>query len=380
MAMWDKCAVTKSGAQLLMRTINDSTSQDGSKRVEIFAAKYGESTVPDEELKFQENVSSPEGTMSIIQIKHYEWGFEIVIRMDNCKLAEETVIKQVGFYAREKDSEESVLFVIAQDEVGDRVPSAEEMPNFNLEFTIAVALDTDTEISIVVDPTATATVGFVEGVKHEISAQIEDLQEKVKEEIEQLKEPMKPATETESGTAGLVPAPTPEDDGKVLGSDGQWHDMVTEPMKPASETEQGTAGLVPAPTPDDTGKFLGSDGQWHNVPKVEIEQALAEGIKIATVTIDGEAVELYCKDGVVYGNATASSAGLMSAADKAKFDEIKINVAELVGEKGKGKVVVSSTAPTDTTCLWIDTGNSGVIKYYNGGWVSAASTATAVWG
>lgn len=317
--MWESCTVTKQGAQLLM----------AMNEIEIYTAKYGLSTVSDNDLKFQTDVTEYGGDVSIMGKKSYEWGFELLLKLTNAALTSEITVKQIGFFAREKGTEEGVLFAIAQDEIGDRIPSLLEMPNYSLELSIAVAASADAQINVIIDPTAVATIEYVEEVE-------EKLQEKI-------------------------------DEAKLV-------------MKPATETEPGTAGLVPAPTPDDAGKVLGSDGQWHNVSKVEIEQALAEGIKIATVTIDGESVDLYCKNGVVYGNATASSAGLMSAADKAKFDEIKTNVAELVGEKGKGKVVVSSTAPTDTTCLWIDTGNSGVIKYYNGGWVSAASTATAVWG
>ena len=159
MSMWKACTVTKAGAQLLIKM----------KEIEIYAAKYGCETVNEEKLKFQEQVSEPGGLMSVIDIKRYDWGFEIVLRVDNSKITEETAVKQVGFFARIKDSEEEgVLFAIAQDKTGDRVPAYEDMPNFNLEFTIAVAVDTDAEISIVVDPTSTATVGYVEKLIKEI--------------------------------------------------------------------------------------------------------------------------------------------------------------------------------------------------------------------
>lgn len=44
---------------------------------------------------------------------------------------------------------------------------------------------------------------------------------------------------------------------------------------------------------------------------------------------------------------------------------------------GGGGVVVGTTAPVNTKVLWIDTGNGGIAKYYNGEeWVPVAS----VWG
>ena len=174
MAMWESCTVTRAGAQLLMKM----------QALEIYAARYGTQTVDEEELKFLEEVSEPGGVMSIVELKPYDWGFEIVIRMDNSKLDEETVVKQMGFFARIKGSdEEGILFAVAQDETGDRVPTPEDMPNFNLEFTIAVAADTSADISIVIDPTSTATVGYVATVRHEIEIHIHEQLNELKEEV-----------------------------------------------------------------------------------------------------------------------------------------------------------------------------------------------------
>ena len=81
MAMWESCTVTRAGAQLLMKM----------RSLEIYAAKYGTQTVDEDELKFQEDISEPGGIMSIVELKPYDWGFEIVIRMDNTKLSKEKV-------------------------------------------------------------------------------------------------------------------------------------------------------------------------------------------------------------------------------------------------------------------------------------------------
>lgn len=174
MAMWSSCTVTRAGAQLLMKM----------QALEIYAARYGTETADDDNLKFQTDVSEPGGIMSVAELRPYDWGFEIVIRMDNSKLEEEITVRQIGFFARIKgENEEGVLFAVAQDEIGDRVPTPEDMPNFSLEFTIAVAADSDADISIVVDPTTTATVGYVETVRHEIGINITERIYELKEEV-----------------------------------------------------------------------------------------------------------------------------------------------------------------------------------------------------
>lgn len=42
-----------------------------------------------------------------------------------------------------------------------------------------------------------------------------------------------------------------------------------------------------------------------------------------------------------------------------------------------GGTYIGTTAPTNTKLLWVDTGNDGVLKYYNG---SAWVATKAIWG
>lgn len=48
-----------------------------------------------------------------------------------------------------------------------------------------------------------------------------------------------------------------------------------------------------------------------------------------------------------------------------KLDEINQRIEELSSAGGGGGIVVSNTAPEDTSVLWIDTGNGGIAKYYD---------------
>lgn len=74
-------------------------------------------------------------------------------------------------------------------------------------------------------------------------------------------------------------------------------DTTYSAMKGATSSAAGTAGLAPAPSAGASNRYLRSDGTWAVPPDTN----------------------------TTYGNATTSSAGLMSASDKAKLDGIEAN-------------------------------------------------------
>jgi len=59
-----------------------------------------------------------------------------------------------------------------------------------------------------------------------------------------------------------------------------------------------------------------------NADAVSFTRALTSGTKIGSLTINGTTVDLYCQSSTEYVAATTSAAGLMSAADKTKLDGI----------------------------------------------------------
>ena len=73
----------------------------------------------------------------------------------------------------------------------------------------------------------------------------------------------------------------------------KFTDTTYSNMGAATAFKAGTSGLVPAPPVGAQGKFLAGDGTWQ------------------TAT------------GTTYSNATSSTAGLMSAADKKKLDGLE---------------------------------------------------------
>ena len=140
--------------------------------------------------------------------------------------------------------------------------------------------------------------------------------------------PMTPASATETGKAGLVPAPTAGSSDRYLRSDGTWSvppDTKYAAMKGATGSTGGTTGLVPAPAAGQQAKFLRADGTWQ-IP--------------ANTT---------------YNDATQSAHGLMSSADKKKLDAFgnaadyakKTDIADVY--KYKGSVATESELPKSPT-------------------------------
>lgn len=75
----------------------------------------------------------------------------------------------------------------------------------------------------------------------------------------------------------------------------------------------------------------------------------------------------------------AASASTGGAANKAISDENGDNIAAtyLKIADASGGVYINNTQPDKTDILWIDTGNGGIAKYYNGtSWIPVK----AVWG
>lgn len=74
-----------------------------------------------------------------------------------------------------------------------------------------------------------------------------------------------------------------------------------------------------------------------------------------------------------------STSSKLEAEDvQSAIDELAGVVHNLEASSGGGGIIVSDTEPTgDSSMLWIDTGNGGIPKYWNG---SAWTAVKAVWG
>ena len=119
--------------------------------------------------------------------------------------------------------------------------------------------------------------------------------------------------------------------------------------------------------------LLGSgniDIQGGSGDTVSYTQTETSGDELGVVTINGNAKSIYGQEKLVAGTnlKTINGNSLLGSGN-----------ITISGGGGSGGVIVSSTEPTgDSSMLWVDTGNGGLAKYWNGtAWV--AILAKAVW-
>lgn len=94
------------------------------------------------------------------------------------------------------------------------------------------------------------------------------------------------ATDTEDGSAGIVPTPVAGDQDKYLSGDATWKDLPEPPsdFNGATTEADGAHGLVPAPLIADKDKYLKGDGTWGNIVIPEVPNMVG-----ATANADGAA-------------------------------------------------------------------------------------------
>lgn len=186
----------------------------------------------------------------------------------------------------------------------------------------------------------------------------------------------KGATSAAAGEAGLVPAPSVDDRNKFLKGDGEWATVAQEnttytfsaalngnklvvtvtpsegdvktfdvpAMTAASSSAAGKAGLVPAPGAGKQASFLRGDGTW-------------------VVPTDTK-----------YSDATASTHGLMSAADKSKLDKftdasdyaLKSDIANVYKYKGSVATVADLPSTNQVAGDVYDVQERGINYAWNG--------------
>ena len=156
---------------------------------------------------------------------------------------------------------------------------------------------------------------------------------------------MTAATASKAGNAGLVPAPAAGAQTKYLRGDGTWQtppdtNTTYSNMTAATASKAGNAGLVPAPAAGAQTKYLRGDGTWQTPPDTNTTYSNMTGATtsaagnagLVPAPAAGAATRYLRSDGTwqvppntTYSAATASKAGLMSAADKKKLDAIKLS-------------------------------------------------------
>ena len=124
-----------------------------------------------------------------------------------------------------------------------------------------------------------------------------------------------------------------------------------------SNATTSTAGLMSAA---DKTKL---DGIASNADNVSFTRSLSSGTKIGTLTINGTGTDLYSTNNTTYSNASTSTAGLMSAADKTKLDGIATGATKNTAAATTSAAGLMSAS--DKTKLDGITSGANVVAYEN---------------
>ena len=346
--MWESCVITKNGAELLGRLSG----------AELTGAKFGLSTVPEASLALQTEVTAPNGNLGIEGFKLIEGGFSATVRITNKGVEEEYTVKQIGIYAREKNGTENILLAVTQDKIGNRIPSETEMPDFSLQFTIIVGVSNEAEITAIVDSSVFVSREQVEII---VRTEVEPLKEEIGEHIK-------------DGGKHITAEERIKWNGKADKNNLDAHINNKSNPHAVTKAQVGLGNVPNVATNDQTPTYTAasvlselSSGEKLSVSFGRLAKAVKDLIThIADNVRHVTAAERSAWNGKAASNhshpaASASAAGLMSAADKSKLNEIK--VSGINATYGKETISKATTGPisktvtishkTDIVFLWV---------------------------
>lgn len=119
-------------------------------------------------------VSEPQHSVLIKSVDVIGDNTRIVLRIMNDGVTEDYSIKQIGIFAKLKDSDEEILFSISENPYGQEVPSVENCPEFVCDVYIIVRVDNRIKQSVSVQSGIYAEIGHthrmedIEGISNQV--------------------------------------------------------------------------------------------------------------------------------------------------------------------------------------------------------------------
>ena len=294
---WNEAVVTNDGLELLAKCVLGES-------VEITSAAGGETVSPAVSLMAIKEIAEPKHDLNIAKTERIKNGITVNVRTQNNGLAEGYWLRQIGLFARLEGSEAApVLLAVIQDKDGEFVPKEEENPEYLLEYDFVIPINNAENISVSVSPNTFATLEDI----REMSGHIND------------KSNPHAVTKTQVGL-GNVP------------------NVVTNDQTPTYSESAGVSNLTSGE------KLSAALGKIAKAVR-ELISHIGDNVRHVTAAErgawNGKAAGSHTHDDRYYTEsetdsklagkaasnhshpaATASAAGLMSAADKSKLDGI----------------------------------------------------------
>ena len=148
---WTDATKTNAGAAMLGRMIPGSTPNWGT-------AVGGTGTVPPSALEEQTALANQKQIFQIVESVDVPNGKKLLIQVANVGLEESYTMQQLGIMAY-LDDEPPILFAILQDNTGVAIPSAQEMPEFVINFYVIVNFSNKVDFKLNIDPSVFVAFG-----------------------------------------------------------------------------------------------------------------------------------------------------------------------------------------------------------------------------
>ena len=160
---WNEAAVTVKG-------INMITTAVTGKHIVFTKALGSEGYEDAASLLVQTDIATPYHNLNIAKMEYGDNEIIIKLRVQNDGLEQKYNLRQIGLYARLEDTDIDILFAVIQDKEGEEIPIESETPQFLVEFDFVIPISNVENISVSVTPNTFATLEDI----REMSGHIND--------------------------------------------------------------------------------------------------------------------------------------------------------------------------------------------------------------
>lgn len=219
MPNWNGLIITKKGRDLQAKV------EAGKTALNLTKMKIGSGTLPTgQQLENLTDLVEPKQNIGIALKEVMEDGLcRISATITNSELDTGYYVKELGVFAQDPDNGE-ILYAITADTAPDYLPAKGGATVVSQEFAVYIAIGNASEITAKIDPTALATMGYVQSSidTHNKDAGAHSAAINTHNSNASAHSDFKGASASAAGKRGMVPAPAQNKQNAVLAGNGEW--------------------------------------------------------------------------------------------------------------------------------------------------------------
>ena len=232
MPNWNGLIITKKGRDLQAKV------EAGKTALNLTKMKIGSGTLPTgQQLENLTDLVEPKQNIGIALKEVTENGLcRISATITNSELNIGYYVKELGVFAQDPDNGE-ILYAITADTAPDYLPAKGGATVVSQEFAVYIAIGNATDITAKIDPTALATMGYVQSNidTHNKDANAHSAAINKHNTNASAHSDFKGASASAAGKRGMVPAPAQNKQNAVLAGNGEWLDADFIDMTPVGD-------------------------------------------------------------------------------------------------------------------------------------------------